>query len=216
MKTYLLLRNNKVKGPYSIGEMKLQDLQEKDLIWIEGESITWKYPSEIREFRNYTDTVAEHSGTIINNRKEKQIIYFRNYIGELGFSKNHIGSIEQPDAFASDVPNGYEYLVMADQRRKPVDFSICDKILEDVLQEPVEEEIAATPDKVLGAPQLIDTAEVTANQHFISNSVELAFRYKSNISADNIRNKRRGSRGWGQGLAAWAGLITTALMCVKW
>lgn len=46
-KVYLLLRNNEQTGPYTIEEMLQQQLLPTDLIWIEGKSATWSYPSEI-------------------------------------------------------------------------------------------------------------------------------------------------------------------------
>ncbi len=47
-KSYLLLRDNVEKGPYTIDELSHQ-LQPSDLVWIEGESVVWAYPSEIKE-----------------------------------------------------------------------------------------------------------------------------------------------------------------------
>lgn len=46
-KVYLLLRNNHQSGPYSIDELKQQHLLSTDLVWIEGQSNAWRYPSEI-------------------------------------------------------------------------------------------------------------------------------------------------------------------------
>ena len=46
-KVYLLLRNNRQIGPLTIGELRQQNLQPSDLIWIEGESSAWCYPSEL-------------------------------------------------------------------------------------------------------------------------------------------------------------------------
>ncbi len=46
-KVYLLLRNNQQTGPYSLGELLQQGLKPTDLIWVEGESCGWSFPSEI-------------------------------------------------------------------------------------------------------------------------------------------------------------------------
>lgn len=46
-KVYLLLRNNKKQGPYSLEDMLQQSLQPFDLVWVEGKSVGWKYPTEI-------------------------------------------------------------------------------------------------------------------------------------------------------------------------
>lgn len=45
--TYLLLRNNKQTGPHSLEELLHQALQPHDLVWVEGQSAGWHYPSEI-------------------------------------------------------------------------------------------------------------------------------------------------------------------------
>jgi|GEM_PF-2348485 len=52
MKTYLLLRNNRRSGPHSLGEMMLMGLTCSDLIWVEGESVSWKHPFELAAFRH--------------------------------------------------------------------------------------------------------------------------------------------------------------------
>ncbi|MFT3701844.1 MAG: hypothetical protein QM802_05730 [Agriterribacter sp.] len=49
MKEYLLLRNNKQSGPYSLEELKGMGLKPFDLIWHQKKSASWKYPSEIDE-----------------------------------------------------------------------------------------------------------------------------------------------------------------------
>ena len=46
-KIYSLLRNNKQSGPYSLEELLQLNLKPFDLVWIEGKSGGWSYPSEI-------------------------------------------------------------------------------------------------------------------------------------------------------------------------
>ncbi|HVK96930.1 MAG TPA: hypothetical protein VM368_03890 [Flavisolibacter sp.] len=52
MKSYLLLRDNSESGPYTLQELKKQNLHVLDLIWIEGESTSWAYPTEIPELKD--------------------------------------------------------------------------------------------------------------------------------------------------------------------
>jgi hypothetical protein len=52
-KMYLLLRNNKQSGPFSLNELVNLDLKSLDLIWEEGKSKSWAYPSEIRELKDF-------------------------------------------------------------------------------------------------------------------------------------------------------------------
>ncbi|MEJ7767175.1 MAG: hypothetical protein WKF89_05150 [Chitinophagaceae bacterium] len=52
-KVYLLLRNNHKTGPHSLEEFTQMGLKPLDLIWIEGKSLTWSYPSEIGVLKPY-------------------------------------------------------------------------------------------------------------------------------------------------------------------
>jgi hypothetical protein len=49
LKPYLLLRNNKKSGPYSIEELGLMALLPQDLVWVDGKSSSWRNPGEIAE-----------------------------------------------------------------------------------------------------------------------------------------------------------------------
>jgi hypothetical protein len=51
MRSYLLLRNNVEMGPFTREELIAQQLVSTDLVWIEGESSTWNYPSEIDDLQ---------------------------------------------------------------------------------------------------------------------------------------------------------------------
>jgi hypothetical protein len=56
---YLLLRNNKQSGPYSAEELKSMGLKAYDLVWLEGKSAAWRYPSEIDELKAFAPAVEE-------------------------------------------------------------------------------------------------------------------------------------------------------------
>lgn len=56
---YLLLRNNKQSGPYSIEELKSMGLKAYDLVWLEGKSAAWRYPSELEELKAFAPVVEE-------------------------------------------------------------------------------------------------------------------------------------------------------------
>ncbi|MFL5788040.1 MAG: hypothetical protein ACJ748_08305, partial [Flavisolibacter sp.] len=58
-KVYLLLRNNLQTGPYTIDELLQQQLQPDDLIWVEGKSLAWSYPSEIKELSPTKENPAQ-------------------------------------------------------------------------------------------------------------------------------------------------------------
>lgn len=59
MKAYRLLRNNKESGPYSAEELIQMGLKAYDLVWIEGKSASWRYPSEVAELKPFAPVVEE-------------------------------------------------------------------------------------------------------------------------------------------------------------
>ncbi|HNP21996.1 MAG TPA: hypothetical protein PKM63_05350 [Panacibacter sp.] len=59
MKYYRLLRNNKESGPFSSDDLISNGFKPYDLIWEEGKSAAWRYPSEIADFKNYAPQVEE-------------------------------------------------------------------------------------------------------------------------------------------------------------
>jgi hypothetical protein len=52
-KVYLLLRSNKQTGPYSLEELLQLNLKPFDLVWVEGRSAAWQYPSEIPSLKPF-------------------------------------------------------------------------------------------------------------------------------------------------------------------
>lgn len=65
-KVYLILRNNKQEGPYDLQELLQLPVKDTDLIWVEGRSAAWSYPSEVRDLKPYfssstTDAITNHS-----------------------------------------------------------------------------------------------------------------------------------------------------------
>ena len=56
---YLLLRNNKQSGPYSLDDLKTMGLKAYDLVWVDGRSAAWRYPCEIDELSAFAPAVEE-------------------------------------------------------------------------------------------------------------------------------------------------------------
>ncbi|RYY98270.1 MAG: DUF4339 domain-containing protein [Chitinophagaceae bacterium] len=48
---YYLLRNNRETGPFTLDELLQQCLLAGDLVWVEGKSQNWEYPSEVSAVR---------------------------------------------------------------------------------------------------------------------------------------------------------------------
>jgi hypothetical protein len=59
MATYLLLRNNKQSGPLSKEQLLQLGLKPYDLVWLEGKSAAWRYPSELPELKDFAPIVEE-------------------------------------------------------------------------------------------------------------------------------------------------------------
>lgn len=57
---YLLLRDNKQTGPYTLEQLLKMNLKPVDLIWVEGKSCGWSYPSEIRELKFFPSESLEN------------------------------------------------------------------------------------------------------------------------------------------------------------
>ncbi len=59
MKQYRLLRSNKETGPYTADELIGLGLKPYDLVWMDGKSAAWRYPSEMNEFKALVPAVEE-------------------------------------------------------------------------------------------------------------------------------------------------------------
>lgn len=59
MTHYRLLRDNKESGPFPEEEMIAKGFKPYDLIWVEGKSAGWRYPSEIPAFKPFAPAIEE-------------------------------------------------------------------------------------------------------------------------------------------------------------
>ena len=171
MKTYLLLRDNVETGPYTRDSLTQTGLRAFDLIWTIDESIVWKYPSEITEFKQLTERHPITDATRINSIKERQIRFFREYISDMDFRSMHIDGTDIPDALTNDIPAGYEYLVMADNYNRYGGSVYV--VSEESAEADLQQENAVTAVKechasdneyfILGERQKVDTVEIMAD-----------------------------------------------------
>ena len=70
MSSYLLLRNNKESGPFSIEEIKAMTLKPYDLLWVVGKSAAWRYPGEISELKSFAPPVPEQATDFFYKKKD--------------------------------------------------------------------------------------------------------------------------------------------------
>ncbi len=69
-KIYSLLRDNKQTGPYTLEELVDLNLKPFDLIWIEGKSGGWSYPSEIDALKPFLADPQTKESTPIQKSNE--------------------------------------------------------------------------------------------------------------------------------------------------
>lgn len=81
MKEYLLLRNNKQSGPYSVGELQSMGLKSLDLIWVDKKSCSWRYPSEISELASFVPPIEDLT-TAVPKQESKVINIAEDYASE--------------------------------------------------------------------------------------------------------------------------------------
>jgi hypothetical protein len=65
MSSYLLLRNNKESGPFTMDEIKGMSLKAYDLIWVVGKSAAWRYPGEVSELKSFAPAVPEQAADFL-------------------------------------------------------------------------------------------------------------------------------------------------------
>jgi len=171
MKTYLLLRDNVETGPYTRECLTKMELRTFDLIWTINESIVWKYPSEITEFKHLAARIPVTDATCVNNIKERQIRFFREYMSDMDFRSMHIDGTDIPDALTNDIPEGYQFLVMADNYNRYGGSVYV--VSEDAAEADLQEENAVVAAKechasdneyfILGERQKVDTVDMMAD-----------------------------------------------------
>ena len=54
-----MLRNNKQSGPFSLEQLVSFGLKPYDLVWVEGRSAAWRYPSEVDGLKAYAPVTEE-------------------------------------------------------------------------------------------------------------------------------------------------------------
>jgi hypothetical protein len=68
MSSYLLLRNNKESGPFTIEEVMGMPLKTYDLLWVVGKSAAWRYPGEIPELKSVAPPLPEQNSDLFTRR----------------------------------------------------------------------------------------------------------------------------------------------------
>ncbi|HEX6333080.1 MAG TPA: hypothetical protein VFZ78_02575, partial [Flavisolibacter sp.] len=103
MKKFLLLRNNRESGPFTMEELRQQGLQPLDLVWIENVSVLWKYPSEIDELKDLVQEVPLPR----MESKRKPPSSNRNPVVFVSMPAGHAG-LRRPEVFDDVPPRDHE------------------------------------------------------------------------------------------------------------
>jgi len=99
---YRLLRDNKETGPYSEEEMIAKGFKPYDLLWAEGKSAGWQYPSEIVAFKKYAPVVEEQPYDRFYKKPVPQLLPFEEKKPSLSYtpignnSKDSNRVVQQP------------------------------------------------------------------------------------------------------------------------
>ncbi len=74
---YIILRDNKEKGPYSLEELLRFSFKPHDLIWVEG-GASWRSPSEIEALKPYINIPENNPQKTVTNSSRIFISYPKN------------------------------------------------------------------------------------------------------------------------------------------
>jgi hypothetical protein len=92
MSQYLLLRDNKQSGPYTFEELTAKGLKAYDLIWIEGKSAAWRYPSEIQELKPFAPVVEEQPYDRFYKRQNSTVKKQQETVAASAISGNNVSA----------------------------------------------------------------------------------------------------------------------------
>lgn len=117
MNKYLLLRDNKQSGPYTVPELVDKGIKAYDLVWLEGKSAAWRYPSEIEELKAYAPVIEEQPFDRFYKKPEvaKEIIQ----PVEADHSRYEPKPVEQPVILSE--PTKKVYINFPASQKKPVE-----------------------------------------------------------------------------------------------
>lgn len=74
MKSYLLLRDNQESGPFTLEEIKEKCLRPYDLVWKQGDSTQWLYPTEFIELKAYVSKPEPKLVKIVTEKSDEEEI----------------------------------------------------------------------------------------------------------------------------------------------
>ena len=77
-----MLRSNKQSGPYTLQQLVTTGLKPYDLVWVEGKSAAWRYPSEVENLKEYAPSTEEQPFDRFYKKPEEKKIEEKQLIRE--------------------------------------------------------------------------------------------------------------------------------------
>ncbi len=151
MASYLLLRDNKESGPFTMDDLLNFGLKPYDLVWVQGKSAAWRYPSEVEELKPFAPAVEEQPFDRFykkNNeeKKEKSVPIVNEYPRNTPIAKEDSPAINEehnryiPAAKKEEeikfVPKKSVFVTLPDQKKVEVKKSIQPAVQETPLPAP--------------------------------------------------------------------------------
>lgn len=119
MASYLLLRDNKESGPFTLDDLLSFGLKPYDLIWVQGKSAAWRYPSEVEELKPFAPAVEEQPFDRFykkNNEERKEELTPASAASE--YSRNTPIAKEEPPAINEE----YKRYIPAAKKEEEIKF----------------------------------------------------------------------------------------------
>lgn len=107
MSNYLLLRNNRETGPFSLENLVQMGLKPYDLIWVDGKSAAWRYPGEIPELKPYAPALEEQPFDRFFKKPEPAVAAIPEKPVEAGPVPQQAPSVPEPVPSFSDYESRY-------------------------------------------------------------------------------------------------------------
>ena len=136
-KIYRILRDNKERGPLSLEELLELKLKKYDLIWIDGRSAGWRYPSEIEALKPYLeDQVPQNSHPASHSLRPEVVIPVQENINKAPVASEDIElTPEQLEKKANEIYLRIQAFNEGNEKQKEETQTKYARSLEDLKQE---------------------------------------------------------------------------------
>ena len=167
MGKYLLLRDNKESGPYMLDDLVRLGLKPYDLVWLEGKSAAWRYPSEINELKPYAPVAEEQPFDRFYKKNQEEKLDEQQVVNKEEKQKNIIVRDESPYAppvarteELKFVPKKSVFVTLPSQKNKEPEK----KIITTDKEEPIRMTRQPSPPPTISITESPEVAEIKYSQ----------------------------------------------------